>query len=681
MTQLSKNILIFAVSYLYSTMLTAQLTTSTALTPTQLVQNVLVGNGVTVSNVTYTGGSDAIGSFDGSATNLGLNTGIVLTTGTVIPNTGLFGAQQGPHGPNNLPSAGMDNSSPGNAQLTTIAGENTYNATILEFDFVPNSDSVSFRYVFGSEEYPEFVNQGYNDIFAFFITGPGFGGAYNMATIPGTANTPVTIDNVNANTNSAYFVNNGNGNTGPQNGSAFYIQYDGFTTVIEAKAEVQCGETYHLKMAIADVGDPSFDSGIFLEANSLTSPKPVEISSAFAKNVFNNNMQAAEGCETATITIKRDASQINQPLSIPLSTAGTATEGIDYSAVPASINFAIGQSTVSFDIDFFADNTIEGNETVKLILDQPDPCGNSTLIELDLIIREVDPLIVTLANDTATCSGDLVSLMPIISGGVEPYTFNWSNTQTTQSISLNPTVSTPISVTVADDCNSVPVTASATVFVPTYAPFVLNTTNDTAVLCPNTPIILSALAQGGSGQNMYAWTSGTVGIGNNSTIEVSPYTTETYTVAVENFCGEVISKDITVTVLTDVLTVSTSGEVLICKGDEVEIWASGNGGLGNFSYYWPHSGETTSSVTVKPEKSTKYHVLVSDNCGTYNIRGSVDVVIKTPRADFNVVNNSNTMIEGLPIQFENTSSGAVAWEWNLGNGEYSSAIVPSTIYK
>ena len=182
-----------------------QLTTSTAQTPAQLVQNVLVGNGVTVTNVSYTGGPDAIGSFNATNTNLGLNTGIVLTTGTVLPGTGLFGAQEGPHGPNNKANAGMDNNAAGYQQLTNIAGQDTYNATILEFDFVPNSDSVKFKYVFGSEEYPEFVNQGFNDVFAFFITGPGFGGAYNMATIPGTGGTPVTIDNVNASTNSSLF--------------------------------------------------------------------------------------------------------------------------------------------------------------------------------------------------------------------------------------------------------------------------------------------------------------------------------------------------------------------------------------------------------------------------------------------------------------------------------------------
>lgn len=661
-----------------SASLTAQLVTATTQTPSQLVQNVLVGNGVTVTNVSYTGGADAIGSFNGTNTNLNLGTGIVLTTGTVKSGTGLFGAQEGPHGPNNKANAGMDNNTGGYGQLTTVAGADTYNATVLEFDFVPNSDSVKFRYVFGSEEYPEFVNAGFNDVFAFFITGPGFGGTYNMATIPGTGGTPVTIDNVNATTNSTFFVNNGDGSTSPQNGSSSYIQYDGFTTVIEASAQVQCGETYHLKIAIADVGDPEFDSGIFLEANSLTSPRPVEISSALQKNAFNNQSLLAEGCETATITVTREASQIGQTLSIPLSTGGSALEGVDYSVVPQNIVFAVGQTSVSFDIDIFADALIENDESLKLILDQPDPCGNSNLIELDLIIKEVDPMTIILENDTVFCTGDQVILSPQITGGAKPYNFVWSTGQTGQSISLGPAITTPISVTVSDDCSSVPVSKAIDVVVMTYAPFVLSISNDTAVLCPNTSVFFSSNATGGSGSNLYRWTENGVPISNDKVLEVSPFITTKYKLEVTNFCGEVLVDSIELVVLTDVLTVATSNEVLICKGDEVEIWAKGLGGLGNFSYFWLHSGETADKVTVAPQKSRTYDVYVSDDCDTYSIKGSIDVKVVVPRAGFNVI--SSNFMEGLPIQFSNTSSGAVEWEWSFGNGEFSNAIVPSTIY-
>jgi len=124
--------------------------------------------------------------------------------------------------------------------------------------------------VFGSEEYLEWVGGGFNDVFGFFISGPGItgtfsGGSANIALVPSTT-IPISIDTVNNVSNSAYYVNNGTGATPLVNGT---IQYDGFTTVIHALANVQCGQTYHIKLAIANVGDNSYDSAVFLEANSF----------------------------------------------------------------------------------------------------------------------------------------------------------------------------------------------------------------------------------------------------------------------------------------------------------------------------------------------------------------------------------------------------------------------------
>jgi hypothetical protein len=160
----------------------AQLVTNTGQSPQNLVQNVLIGPGVTVSNILYNGSPMAIGSFTATGTNLGINQGIVMTTGTVLPNG------SGPQGPNNSPSAGTDNNMPGSGILSgIIGGTPTFNAAILEFDFVPYADTVKFKYVFGSEEYPEFAppnNSTYNDVFGFFISGPGIVGLQNIAQLP-----------------------------------------------------------------------------------------------------------------------------------------------------------------------------------------------------------------------------------------------------------------------------------------------------------------------------------------------------------------------------------------------------------------------------------------------------------------------------------------------------------------
>ena len=156
--------------------------TGTAMAPNALVQNILLGQGVTVSNVLYNGSPSAIGSFQAANTSLGIDEGIILTTGTVIDNG------SGPQGPNNQAGAGMDNNLGGSALLSgLIGGTQTYNAAILEFDFIPYSDTVRFKYVFGSDEYPEFAppnSSTFNDVFGFFISGPGITGIQNIAQLP-----------------------------------------------------------------------------------------------------------------------------------------------------------------------------------------------------------------------------------------------------------------------------------------------------------------------------------------------------------------------------------------------------------------------------------------------------------------------------------------------------------------
>lgn len=127
-----------------------------------------------------------------------------------------------------------------------------------------NFEYAWFQFVFGSEEYPEYVNQ-FNDVFGFFINGPGINGPHsnnskNIALIPGT-NTPVSINNVNEGNNSEYFVVN----------DLDFIQYDGFTTVFTAESEVQPMQTYHIKLAIGDGVDHFYDSGVLLQASSFCS--------------------------------------------------------------------------------------------------------------------------------------------------------------------------------------------------------------------------------------------------------------------------------------------------------------------------------------------------------------------------------------------------------------------------
>ena len=232
---------------------TSQVSINTGLTPQQLVQTML-GIGVSATNVTFTGTLTATGGFIEPSNSFNIRNGIVLTSGNPnrIP------------GPNNMDSASVDNFLPGDSLLDLYTTAFTQDATILEFDFVPSSDSIAFNYVFGSEEYNEFVNSGYNDIFGFFISGPGINGTQNIALVPGT-NTPVAIDSINNGyaivgtlptgpcTNCQYYIENSGGSI---------LQYDGYTTVLTAGTRVQPCATYHLRLAIADAGDGICDSGI-----------------------------------------------------------------------------------------------------------------------------------------------------------------------------------------------------------------------------------------------------------------------------------------------------------------------------------------------------------------------------------------------------------------------------------
>jgi len=235
-------------------------TTSLAegVTPQGLVEK-LLGGGVTVFNVQYTGSNVASGVFCRGLEAVGFDNGILLTSGLAANVLG----------PNDASGKGESLSLPGDADLDLlIPGFETFDAVVLEFDFVTEGSQVQFNYVFASEEYNEFVNSSFNDVFGFFVN------SVNYALLPGTV-TPVSINNVN-NGNAA----SGTASSGPCQNCDFYIdnvagarntQMDGLTTVLTFTAPVVPGQTNRLKIAIADAGDGILDSAVFLQAGSLRS--------------------------------------------------------------------------------------------------------------------------------------------------------------------------------------------------------------------------------------------------------------------------------------------------------------------------------------------------------------------------------------------------------------------------
>ena len=260
----------------------AQIILQNTQTPEELVQNTLLGTGVIISNVTFNGQpgntvTEQAGFFDGENCNVGIDYGVLLATGSIMNAAG----------PNNQGSASLGGGLFGQNDPDLIAISNVANindAAVLEFDFTAVSDTVLFDFAFGSDEYLEFVNSGFNDVFGFFLSGPGISGPYmnnaiNIALVPGTS-IPISINSLNADSNATWFVNNGDGFTAPYNTDPQYIQYDGFTAPITIIGTVVPGETYHMKIAIGDAADTAFDSAVFLSGASFMSPQEISTSLA-----------------------------------------------------------------------------------------------------------------------------------------------------------------------------------------------------------------------------------------------------------------------------------------------------------------------------------------------------------------------------------------------------------------
>lgn len=254
----------------------AQVQIDCDVTPVEMVEHFL-GPGIFLfDNVSFTGADEARGLFSDAANSLYIGSGIFLCTGNgyLIP------------GPNISGTTGIDNGTPGNALLNSLSVEPTYNASVLEFDFIPLNDTLRFWYVFGSEEYNESVNTIWNDLCAAFITGPNpMGGQYsnkNIAIVPGTTNSKVSVNTVNNG-----WADIGVVPTGPCMNCAYYddntggldLEYDGKNVPLPALILVVPFEEYHVMIGVADVAGPGKDSGIFLEEHSLFSPGPAEFTS------------------------------------------------------------------------------------------------------------------------------------------------------------------------------------------------------------------------------------------------------------------------------------------------------------------------------------------------------------------------------------------------------------------
>ncbi len=583
----------------------AQLVVNNTLSPTQLVQDILLGPGIDAYNVTATGcvtsstsSGDCIGNFsNGNTTNLGLSAGVVMCAGSIfdIPNAASA-------------NASIDNGGGSDPQLASLVpGYTIYDATVLEFDFIPNSPQVTFRYVFGSEEYPEYVGSSYNDAFGFFLSGPNPGGGnytnVNLAKIPGTT-LPVTINNVNAGSYSQYYVSN----------SGVTIVYDGFTTVLTATAQVTPCMTYHIKIAIGDAGDHVLDSGIFLEAGSFSGGNSFSVSSASSNPTLSNN--AIENCSDGIVTFNMDAPQSN-PTTITFTIGGSATNGVDYTTIPTSVTIPAGATSTTLTIHPVQDALTEGDETVQLIVSTP-PCGYDTVV---VTIQDNPEMAVTVNPDMTICSGDQVNLNATVTGGLSPYSYLWSNGTATAANTVYPVgndITVNYSVTATDACFT-QVSDAVDIFVDDCTPCSANAGHD-AKICGLT-FDLQAITQPGD-YNTY-WTSVSPGAtfstssSPTTSVTVPAFGTYSFVWNVTNVANISCSDTVNI-IFAPVPTSTFTITPIMCFSDSTVVTYTGNAPASAI-YTWNFGGGT--AVTAPGQEC--YYVEYG-NQGTFNVSLYVD---------------------------------------------------------
>lgn len=396
-------------------------------TPANLVQNVLVGQGLSVSNITFSGNPAQIGYFAANGSNIGLDSGVVMTSGNVnnlVPPLTPSTSWGGPGDPDLLATAQSVTSNPSAGSITS-----TFDAAILEFDFVPDGDLVSFRFVFGSEEYLTWVNTQFNDVFGFYLSGPNpAGGNYtveNLALVPGTTE-PITISTIHPGLNAQYYIDVEQGHS-----------FNGFTVPIDITFQAICGESYHFKFAVADCQDGILDTGVFLEGGSFNA-LPVDLTFETGAG----DTLAFEGCnEIIDVFVTRPSCQSIDTLIVDLDFSGSATPGVDYTNISTQVIFLPGIDTMSFQMIPIADLLAEGIEEIIITATTTNVYGDTVQVSGMIYIQDVAPLLVNSMDTTIYCIYDtIVTVYGNFQDGYQPVTYGWDTGDSTLSFDIDGTV-------------------------------------------------------------------------------------------------------------------------------------------------------------------------------------------------------------------------------------------------
>ncbi len=613
-----------------------------------LIEDVFISGGCfEVNNITLSGENGQSGYFTNGSPSIGLEEGIVLTTGA-LTNVG------------NLPSTFLDTDHSffptHEPELGSLVSAFIYDPVILEFDFIPQSNAVSFNYVFASEEYPEYVCSQYNDVFGFFISGPGFTGNQNIALIPGTT-TAVAINTVNSGTpgtagggggclpggldNDAFYI--GNTNLG--------IAYDGFTVPLKAEVAVVPCETYHIKLAIADGGDYLYDSAVFLEANSFDAGGQSAVSAL--SNTGSSNV-TIESCPGAYFLFERlETDDLSEDLVIEIIVSGTATEGDDYDPLPTSVIIPAGETEFTLPVTVIADGIPEGEESIILELEIACQCDNPFA---ELLINDGEPLEV-MGEPVNICTGGSIDIGPVATGGAPDFLYEWDNGETSPTITVSADDGPQAySVTVTDGCGG-----SGEAVIPVDISEILVDIDPLAeVDCSGASGSIEAAHTGGTDPVSYEWNTG------DSDPLLDGIDAGTYTVTVTDAAGCTGTQEITLEAAQAVDVLINFWTDPLCFGDATgEAVAFAFGGSGNFTYEWSSGGTDQTEVGLT---AGDYTVTATDDFGC---EGVGEVTITDPPeliATTAAIDPSCAGIaDGEAAVLAQGGTGTYSYEWPSGS--------------
>jgi gliding motility-associated-like protein len=611
------------------------------------------------------------GTFEaGDNTDLGLERGLVMTSGDV--NYAL--------GPNN--NAGgfnpnADNFAPGDADLdylSTILGDNvlSQNACIIELDVEVATNELTFEYVFGSEEYPEFVNSGFNDIFAFLISGPGIegdpniGNQLNIAVLPDGNDTPVQINSVNNLDNWEYYRDNGNGQS---------LQYDGLTSdflgvkkSLTARAQVVPCSTYHLKFAIADRGDTAYDSGVFISDIKGGTPN--------LSVKFNSGIDyLVEDCVNQPDEVIIELSNaVDDTTQFIVEIGGTATLGVDYLLeIPDTIIFLPGETVQAYPIETLSDLITEPDETITLALTNNFGCGEVTFTAIEVTIADQIAVEINIPQDTILVCQDSSIVLEVIGAA----SYFWQPV----SVFDNPTSPTPT----ANPDSSLWVTVEGlvgpcidfdSVYLQLVDPIIMAEALDPEAICQGDSVRLS-VTNNVNDMNLQ-WTPSTGLDDPNSNMPVaSPEVSTEYIVSVDIagcFVFDTINIDVSPFDFPEVIA-----DTLICENYSVQLASTIDSDTTTTTFVWTPDisldNDSIAGPIATPQTTTTYILTATSENGA--CADSADVTVQVFPADVEIQNpDSLEMCLGDTITLTaNTSTGlADGLVWSPNDGALSDTL-------